>query len=69
MAETDTLERTTTERVQVANLPPADGGRGFARLSLDLMKSLGINEGEVIEIIGKRTRPPGLCAPIRTTPG
>ncbi|HEX6411012.1 MAG TPA: AAA family ATPase, partial [Sphingomicrobium sp.] len=55
MAETDTLERTTTERVQVANLPPADGGRGFARLSLDLMKSLGINEGEVIEIIGKRT--------------
>ncbi|GAA4750191.1 CDC48 family AAA ATPase [Sphingomonas daechungensis] len=55
MAETDTLERTTAQRVQVANLPPADGGRGFARLPLDLMKSLGINEGDVIEIIGKRT--------------
>jgi len=55
VAETDTLERTTTVRVQVANLPPADGGRGFARLSLNLMKSLAINEGDVIEIIGKRT--------------
>ena len=55
MAETDTLERTTTVRVQVANLPPADGGRGFARLSLNLMKSLAVSEGEVIEIIGKRT--------------
>jgi hypothetical protein len=49
VADTDTLERTTTVRVQVANLPPADGGRGFARLSLSLMKSLGLNEGDVIE--------------------
>ena len=31
MADTDTLERTTT-RMQVANMPPADSGRGFARL-------------------------------------
>jgi transitional endoplasmic reticulum ATPase len=55
VAETDILERTTTARVQVANLPPADGGRGFARLSSSLMKSLGVNEGDVIEITGKRT--------------
>ncbi len=55
MADTDTLERTTTVKVQVANLPPADGGRGFARLSVSLMKSLGLNEGDVIEIVGKRT--------------
>ena len=55
MADTDTLERTIATRVQVTNLPPADGGRGFARLSLNLMKSLEINEGDVIEIIGKRT--------------
>ena len=55
MADTDTLERTTMVKVQVANLPPADGGRGFARLSVSLMKSLGLNEGEVIEIVGKRT--------------
>jgi len=55
VAETDTLERVTATRVQVANLPPADGGRGFARLSLNLMKSLGLNEGDVIEIVGKRS--------------
>ena len=55
MADTDTLERTTTVKVQVANLPPADGGRGFARLSVSLMKSLGLNEGDVIEIVGKRS--------------
>ena len=55
MAETDTLERATTAKVQVANLPPADGGRGFARLSLALMKSLSLNEGDVIEIVGKRS--------------
>ena len=55
MADTDTIERPVTTRVQVANLPPADGGRGFARLPLNLMKALGLNEGDVIEIIGKRT--------------
>ena len=48
MAETDTIDRPTTTRVQVANLPPADGGRGFARLSLNLMKALGVNEGDVL---------------------
>ena len=37
MADTDTLERTTARRVQVANLPPADSGRGFARLPARLM--------------------------------
>jgi transitional endoplasmic reticulum ATPase len=55
VADTDTIERPVTTRVQVANLPPADGGRGFARLPLNLMKALGLNEGDVIEIIGKRT--------------
>jgi transitional endoplasmic reticulum ATPase len=55
VAETDTLERITTAKVQVANLPPADGGRGFARLSVNLVKSLGLNEGDVIEIVGKRS--------------
>ena len=55
MADTDTLERTSVAKVQVANLPPADGGRGFARLSLAMMKSLSLNEGDVIEIVGKRS--------------
>ena len=50
MATVDTLVR----RVQVGNLPPADSGRGVARLPLKLMKELGLTEGDVIEIIGKR---------------
>jgi transitional endoplasmic reticulum ATPase len=41
--------------VQVANLPPADSGRGFARLPDKLMDELGLNEGDVIEIVGKRS--------------
>jgi transitional endoplasmic reticulum ATPase len=42
-------------RVQVANLPPGDSGRGIARLPAKLMKDLGLNEGDAIEIIGKRS--------------
>ena len=57
MADTDTLARTTARRVQVANLPPADSGRGFARLPERLMKELGLKEGEVIEIVAKRSTP------------
>jgi transitional endoplasmic reticulum ATPase len=56
MADTDTLERTST-RVQVANMPPAESGRGFARLPERLMKELGLKEGDVIEIVGKRSTP------------
>jgi transitional endoplasmic reticulum ATPase len=55
MADTETLERSATRRVQVANLPPADSGRGFARLPDAVMSALGLKEGDVIEIIGKRS--------------
>ena len=51
MATVDTMNR----RVQVANLPPADSGRGVARLPVKLMQELGLNEGDVIEIVGKRS--------------
>ncbi len=51
MADVDTV----TRRVQVANLPPADSGRGVARLPVKLMTDMGLNEGDVIEIIGKRS--------------
>src|SRR5687767_2559135 len=57
MAETDTLERTSARKVQVANLAPADSGRGFARLPARLMQELGLKEGDVIEIVGKRSTP------------
>src|SRR4051812_42106913 len=55
MAETETLERAKSRKVQVASLPPSDSGRGFARLPEKLMKALGVDEGDVIEIIGKRS--------------
>ena len=55
MADTDVAERPKTMRVQVANLPPGDSGRGIARLPAKLMKDLGLNEGDAIEIIGKRS--------------
>ncbi len=50
MADAETMMR----RVQVANLPPADSGRGVARLPVKLMTELGLAEGDVIEIVGKR---------------
>src|SRR3954471_21115308 len=55
MPEADTIDRVTSRKVQVASLPPADSGRGFARLPDKLMDDLGLNEGDVIEIVGKRT--------------
>ena len=55
MPEVDTIDRVTSRKVQVASLPPADSGRGFARLPDKLMDELGLAEGDVIEIIGKRT--------------
>ena len=51
MADAETM----TRRVQVANLPPADSGRGVARLPVKLMNELGLAEGDVIEIVGKRS--------------
>ncbi len=54
MPEADTIDRAKSRRVQVASLPPADSGRGLARLPESLMKDLGLAEGDVIEITGKR---------------
>src|SRR6476646_5126761 len=55
MPEADTIDRVKSRKVQVASLPPADSGRGFARLPDKLMDELGLNEGDVIEIVGKRS--------------
>jgi transitional endoplasmic reticulum ATPase len=54
MPEADTIDRVKSRKVQVASLPPADSGRGFARLADKLMDDLGLTEGDVIEIVGKR---------------
>ena len=55
MPEADTIDRVKSRKVQVASLPPADSGRGFARLPDGLMDDLGLAEGDVIEIVGKRS--------------
>ena len=55
MADTETLERIKSRRVQVANLSPADSGRGIARLPAKLMEDLALGEGDTIEIVGKRS--------------
>ena len=55
MPDTDTIDRVKSRKVQVASLPPADSGRGFARLPDSLMDALGLSEGDVIEIVGKRS--------------
>nr|WP_314441816.1 CDC48 family AAA ATPase [uncultured Sphingomonas sp.] len=53
MADVDTEIR----RLQVANLPPADSGRGIARVPKTIMDQLGLSDGDVIEIVGKRSTP------------
>ncbi|MDL2339787.1 MAG: CDC48 family AAA ATPase [Pseudomonadota bacterium] len=55
MAETDIIDETKARRLQVASLPPADSGRGVARLPEAVMTGLGLKDGDVVEIIGQRT--------------
>ncbi len=44
-------------KLQVANARPEDSGRGLAHLPRSLMGRLGLTEGDVIEIVGKRATP------------
>ena len=53
MADSETPMR----RLQVANARPDDAGRGLARLSRAAMAGLGLSEGDVVEIVGKRSTP------------
>ena len=41
-------------RLQVANARPDDSGRGIARMSRQALAEIGVQEGQAIEIIGKR---------------
>jgi transitional endoplasmic reticulum ATPase len=52
MPEVDTIERAKSRKLQVASLPPADSGRGFARLPDATMNAAGFNEGYVNVIDG-----------------
>ncbi|MEH3040939.1 MAG: CDC48 family AAA ATPase [Sphingomonas paucimobilis] len=59
MADSETGGR----RLQVANARPEDSGRGIAHLPRSVMALLGINEGDVVEIVGKKTTPARAIAP------
>src|SRR5690242_17385180 len=48
---------TPAHKLQVANARPEDSGRGLAHLPRALMAALGLAEGDVIEIVGKRNTP------------
>lgn len=54
----DEQERRDAERpvrLQVASAKPQDVGRGVARVDHEALGQLGVREGEIIEIIGKRS--------------
>jgi transitional endoplasmic reticulum ATPase len=50
-------------RLQVATMRPEDSGRGLARLPRRLMSTLGVAEGDVVEITGKRGTPARAVSP------
>jgi transitional endoplasmic reticulum ATPase len=56
-------DETQGHKLQVANSRPEDSGRGLAHLPRSLMSALGVTEGDVIEIIGKRTTPARVVLP------
>jgi transitional endoplasmic reticulum ATPase len=49
------MAKAKAQRLQVANAKAEDSGRGFARLSRSTLAELGLQQGDVIEIIGKRS--------------
>jgi len=57
MSDAEALDQTKTARLQVANARPDDSGQGLARLPRGAMQALGVVEGDVVEIVGKRTTP------------
>jgi len=61
MSDSDVEEKIKTDekmlKIQVANARPEDSGRGLARLSRDNLSKLGLIEGDVVEILGKRPAP------------
>ncbi|RYY27841.1 MAG: AAA family ATPase [Sphingomonadales bacterium] len=50
-------EEPQVRKLQVANARPEDSGRGLAHIPRTLMVALGLTEGDVIEIVGKRSTP------------
>ncbi|PZM07982.1 CDC48 family AAA ATPase [Rhizobium tubonense] len=43
-----------TVSLQVANTRPQDAGGGFARINQKTLAAMGVQEGEIVELVGKR---------------
>jgi len=56
-------EERKPKRLQVATMRPDDSGRGIARLPQAMMNALGLAEGDVIELVGKRATPARAIGP------
>jgi transitional endoplasmic reticulum ATPase len=56
-------EERQPKRLQVATMRPDDSGRGIARLPRTMMNELGLAEGDVIELVGKRSTPARAVGP------
>ncbi len=41
-------------QLQVANMRPQDAGASVARLTTSVMATIGLKEGDLVELIGKR---------------
>ncbi|MGB7418617.1 MAG: CDC48 family AAA ATPase [Erythrobacter sp.] len=54
MAEADTATESRTTRLQVAPARQEESGQGIARMPRSAFQTLGITEGDVVEITGKR---------------
>ena len=47
-------------KLQVANARPEEAGRGIARMPRKLLAALELAEGDIVEIVGKRSTCYGL---------
>ncbi|WP_299322832.1 CDC48 family AAA ATPase [Parasphingopyxis sp.] len=69
MADAETPTATKEHKLQVANARPEDSGRGLARMSRETMGALGLTEGDVVSITGKRTTPARAVLPYQEDEG
>ena len=70
MADAETLPaKTEGQKLQVANARPEDSGRGLARMSRETMNALGLAEGDVVTITGKRATPARAVLPYKEDEG
>jgi transitional endoplasmic reticulum ATPase len=56
-------EERQPSRLQVATMRPDDSGRGLARMPRSVMSALGLTDGDVIELVGKRSTPARAMGP------